>query len=133
MRRNRAETFHRAQESRHHRAKRNRRALGRQGDGVVMTENEKVTGFRPAAAQKLSDEEQARRVMAEATRLINLSPGEWKLWIGKSAERLAVSRADLEGLVKVILKHKERTERDAKAEDRRRQQRVAKQRAVAER
>ena len=38
-----------------------------------------------------------------------------------------------EGLVKVILKHKERTERDAKAEDRRRQQRVAKQRAEAQR
>ena len=98
-----------------------------------MTENEKVIGFRPAAAQELSDEEQGRRVMAEATRLTNLSPGEWKLWIGKSAERLAVPRADLEGLVKVILKHKERTERDAKAEDRRRQQRVAKQRAEAQR
>ena len=63
-----------------------------------MTENEKVIGFRPAAAQELSDEEQGRRVMAEATRLTNLSPGEWKLWIGKSAERLAVSRADLEDL-----------------------------------
>jgi hypothetical protein len=41
-------------------------------------------------------EESARRVMIEATRLASLAPGEWRLWIDRSAERLRVPRATLQ-------------------------------------
>ena len=38
-------------------------------------------------------------MMAEATRLANLAPGEWRVWIDRSAERFGVSRDTLEGLI----------------------------------
>ena len=43
---------------------------------------------RLASWHELDEEEKARRIMAEATRLAALSPGEWKIWIDGSAERL---------------------------------------------
>ncbi len=58
--------------------------------------DENVVDF--PAGKEIPDEEKTRRVMAEATRLINLAPGEWRLWIDGSAERLGISRNDLEGL-----------------------------------
>jgi hypothetical protein len=75
-------------------------------------------------------EEHAKRILAEAQRLANLTPGEWRLWIEGSAERLGISRADLEPLVKEIIGAKERQAHEQKAEERRQEQRrekVAKQ------
>jgi len=46
------------------------------------------------------------------------------IWIERSANRLGISRADLEGLVKAQLKEKEKVEREAKAEERRIEQRA---------
>jgi hypothetical protein len=47
-------------------------------------------------------------VMDEATRLANLSPGGWRLWIDRSAERIGVSRAALQKLVETIVKDNEK-------------------------
>ena len=57
--------------------------------------------------------------MVEATRLASLTPGEWRLWIDRSAERLRMPRATLEGLISAIIKDSERKARDDKAEARR--------------
>ena len=40
--------------------------------------------------KELSKEEKAQRVMGEAQRLANLAPGEWRLWVAASAERLGM-------------------------------------------
>jgi hypothetical protein len=42
--------------------------------------------------------------MVEATRLASLAPGEWRLWIDRSAERLGILRATLEDLIAAIIK-----------------------------
>ena len=48
---------------------------------------------------EVTPEESARRVMVEATRLASLAPGEWRLWIDRSAERLRIPRATLQDLI----------------------------------
>jgi hypothetical protein len=75
---------------------------------------------------EITDEEKARRVMAEATRLAGLSPGEWKLWIDGSAERLGITRETLEAVIVEVLKDREKKTREDKAETRRIEQRAEK-------
>ena len=75
-------------------------------------------------AESTSKESQ---VMAEAARLARLAPGEWKLWIDRSAERLGVPRSMLEDLVVDIIKDNEKKARQADAETRRQEARVEKQ------
>ena len=58
-------------------------------------------------------EESARRVMVEATRLASLAPGEWRLWIDRSAERLRIPRTILEDVIAAIIKDREKRARDA--------------------
>ena len=55
-----------------------------------MSSDEKVLDFPRVEG---TSEENARRVMVEATRLARLAPGEWRLWIDRSAERLRIPRA----------------------------------------
>jgi hypothetical protein len=71
-------------------------------------------------------EEHAQRIMTEARRLAGLAPGEWKIWIAGSAERLAVERDKLEAIVLATLKDQEKKEREGKAEARRIEQRAEK-------
>jgi hypothetical protein len=52
-----------------------------------MSNGEKVLDFPRV---EVTSEENARRVMVEATRLASLAPGEWRLWIDRSAERLGI-------------------------------------------
>src|SRR5215472_5282447 len=94
----------------------------------MTTDRDKVVVNFPTTG-----EEHARRIVAEAQRLANLTPGEWRLWINKSAERLGVSRADLEGLVKAIIESREKEARERAAEERRQEHRLERQRAAAER
>ncbi len=68
---------------------------------------------------ELAPEEQTRRVMAEAKRLANLAPGEWRLWIDRCVERLSVPRATLQEIVEALLKEKEQKAREAQVEVRR--------------
>jgi hypothetical protein len=49
-----------------------------------MSSDEKVLDFPRVEG---TSEENARRVMTEATRLARLAPGEWRLWIDRSATR----------------------------------------------
>ena len=61
-----------------------------------MSSDEKVLDFPRV---EVTSEENARRVMIEATRLARLAPGEWRLWIDRSAERLRIPRAILEEVI----------------------------------
>src|ERR1700675_2816090 len=80
-----------------------------------MSSDEKVLDF-PRVED--TSEENARRVMVEATRLASLAPGEW-LWIDRSAERLGIPRATLEDLIAAIIKDSEKKARDAETAARR--------------
>jgi Protein of unknown function (DUF3631) len=68
---------------------------------------------------EVTPEESARRVMVEATRLASLAPGEWRLWIDRSAERLRIPRATLQDLIVAIIKNAEKKARDAETAARR--------------
>ena len=75
-----------------------------------MSSDEKVLDF---ARVEVTPEENARRVTVEATRLASLAPGEWRLWIDRSAEQLRIPRATLQGLIVAIIKNSEKKARDA--------------------
>ena len=75
-----------------------------------MSSDEKVLDFPRVEG---TSEESARRVMVEATRLASLAPGEWRLWIDRSAERLRIPRATLQDLIVAIIKNSEKMARDA--------------------
>src|SRR6476620_5166702 len=79
-----------------------------------MSSDEKVLDFPRV---EVTPEESARRVMVEATRL--LVPGEWRLWIDRSAERLRIPRATLEDVIAAIIKDIQKKARDAETEARR--------------
>ena len=81
-----------------------------------MSSDEKVLDFPRVEG---TSEENARRVMVEATRLASLAPGEWRLWIDRSAERLRIPRAILEDVIAAIIKNSEKKARDAETEARR--------------
>ena len=81
-----------------------------------MSSDEKVLDFPRVEG---TSEESARRVMVEATRLASLAPGEWRLWIDRSAERLRIPRAILEDVIAAIIKNSEKKARDAETEARR--------------
>ena len=87
----------------------------------------------PDDASEIAAQEKARRVMAEATRLANLAPDEWRLWIDRRAERFGVPRVTLEGLIEAIIKDQEKKQREAKAEARRQEQRAERQGNAAKR
>jgi len=74
-----------------------------------MSSDEKVLDFPRV---EVTPEENARRVMVEATRLASLAPGEWRLWIDRSAERLRIPRAILEDVIAAIIKNSEKKARD---------------------
>ena len=81
-----------------------------------MSSDEKVLDFPRV---EVTPEESARRVMVEATRLASLAPGEWRLWIDRSAERLRIPRATLQDLIVAIIKNCEKMARDAETAARR--------------
>ena len=81
-----------------------------------MSSDEKVLDFPRV---EVTSEESARRVMVEATRLARLAPGEWRLWIDRSAERLRIPRAILEDVIAAIIKDSEKKARDAETAARR--------------
>src|SRR6476659_898126 len=81
-----------------------------------MSSDEKVLDFPRVEG---TSEENARRVMVEATRLASLAPGEWRLWIDRSAERLRIPRATLEDVIAAIIKDSQKKARDAETAARR--------------
>jgi hypothetical protein len=82
---------------------------------------------------EVSPEEKNQRVMAEATRLAGLAPGEWRLWIDRSAEQVGITGATLEDLVLANIKDREKKTREEKAEARRQADRAEKKRVAARR
>ena len=83
---------------------------------ALLGSDEKVLDFPRV---EVTPEESARRVMVEATRLASLAPGEWRLWIDRSAERLRIPRATLQDLIVAIIKNSEKMARDAETAARR--------------
>ena len=83
-----------------------------------MSSDEKVLDFPRV---EVTPEESARRVMVEATRLASLAPGEWRLWIDRSAERLRIPRAILRDLIVAIIKDSEKKARNAETAARRKE------------
>ena len=81
-----------------------------------MSNDEKVLDFPRV---EVTSEENVRRVMVEATRLASLAPGEWRLWIDRSAERLGVSRRTLQDLIAAIIKDSEKKAQEAETAARR--------------
>src|ERR1700738_2959093 len=81
-----------------------------------MSSDEKVLDFPRVEG---TSEENAKRVMVEARRLASLAPGEWRLWIDRSAERLRITRGILGDVIAAIIKDSEKKARDAKTEARR--------------
>jgi hypothetical protein len=69
--------------------------------------------------------------MAEAQRLAKQSSLERNFWIRKSAEKLGVPRATLQKMVEAAVREAEKCARKKETEDRRREQRVERQRAAA--
>ena len=78
-----------------------------------MSSDEKVLDFPRV---EVTSEENARRVMVEATRLARLAPGEWRLWIDRSAERLRIPRATLEDVIAAIIKDSETAQARARGD-----------------
>lgn len=87
-----------------------------------------------AGDSKLSNftEEKCRRIMAEATRLAGLAPGEWRIWIDANAEHLHISRETLETLIDDIITANEKKAREKAAADRRSAQMAERARKDAE-
>jgi hypothetical protein len=92
--------------------------------------NDQPTGNSVVVDFPTKDEEHKRRIMVEARRLASLAPGEYLLWVGRSAETLDVPRTDIERLVRALISDKEKQARERKAEERpqeQRRERAAKQ------
>ena len=95
-----------------------------------MSSDEKVLDFPRV---EVTPEENARRVTVEAARLASLAPGEWRLWIDRSAERLRIPRATLQGLIVAIIKDSEKKARDAETAARRQELAVRREQARKQR
>src|SRR6476659_4328960 len=80
---------------------------------LTVSSDEKVLDFPRVEG---TSEENARRVLIEATRLASLAPGEWRLWIDRSAERLRIPRAILEDVIAAIIKDSETAQARARGD-----------------
>ena len=81
-----------------------------------MDDDPKIVGF---PQPEISPEEAIRRQRSEAERLAALAPGEWPLWIERSAAQLDMPRATLEASVKALIAEQEKARRERKADDER--------------
>jgi hypothetical protein len=89
-------------------------------EGTNMV-NEKIVEFPNPPEETLQ-----HRAFKEATRLANLTPGEWKLWIDGRAQAIGIPVETLTQSVLDILKDRDKNAKEAKADTRR-------QEALAER
>jgi hypothetical protein len=80
-------------------------------------------------------EEQARRLRSEVERLARLPAVEWRFYVESDdvAEKHGVPRGVLKELVETTIKTNEKQAREDKAEDRKRIQRVEKDKIAAQR
>jgi hypothetical protein len=73
-------------------------------------------------------DERARRILAEATRLANLAPGEWKLWYAGKAKEFDIASEQFAELIAAQIE-----DRDAKAKAKLAAERLSEQRAERQR
>jgi putative DNA primase/helicase len=86
-------------------------------------------------ASEITPEERARRLKIEVERLARLPTVEWRFYasLEDHVQQFGVTTDQMRELVEAVLKEKQKTEREAKAEEDRRKQRIEKQRANEQR
>jgi hypothetical protein len=77
--------------------------------------------------------ERARRLGVEVERLARLPPFEWPLYLEETANRFGLEPAKLKQMVEATIKVNEKKAREANADDRKRIQRVEKDKLAAQR
>ena len=88
--------------------------------------DDKIVGFPKA---ETLPEERARRLMAEVERLASLPAVEWMFYLSEGiADKHGISRVDMQKMVEVVIKEREKQQRIDKAEERTREQTEVKQR-----
>ena len=80
--------------------------------------------------EEVDEQERARRVMAEATRLAHLAPGEWKIWYRRRAEELGIAPETLEELVVAQIEDRKQKAAAGLAEQRLQEQRAERLRKI---
>jgi hypothetical protein len=88
-----------------------------------MTQDDEVVGF-----PNLPEETPQQRAFKKATRLANLAPGEWKLYVEEDARTVGIPVETLTETVLDILKDREKKAREEKADVRRQEERAEKSR-----
>ena len=83
---------------------------------MAEIQKENVVGF-PTTTELLQPEEKTRRVNAEATRMANLAPGEWKLWLRRRAVELDVAPEMLADLIQAKIEDREKKVAEARAKE----------------
>ena len=88
---------------------------------VVMSSKAELVQLRPT---EITPEERARRVQVEAERRARQSTVEWMFWLPSLAQQHGIPEAKLKQMIEAQVRANEKKEREAKAERRKREQRI---------
>jgi putative DNA primase/helicase len=80
--------------------------------------------------EEVSDEERPRRIMAEATRLANGAPGEWKIWYQGKAREFGIEAEQFAELIVAQIAARAQAAAEKAAADKLREQRAERERKV---
>jgi hypothetical protein len=78
------------------------------------------------------DEEQARRITAEANRLAGQSASERMFWARRSAERLGIEVSEMQAYVNAVVREREKQKKEQERAEQRTEKRAEKQRQQSE-
>jgi hypothetical protein len=94
--------------------------------------DDKIVPFRPP---EISAEDRARRLQVEVERLARLPTVEWMFYASREdhVQPFGVTTNEMKQLVEAIIKENQKKQREAKAEEQRREQRAEKQRTGEQR
>ena len=95
-----------------------------------MSSKAELVQLRPT---EITPEERARRVQVEAERRARQSTVEWMFWLPSLAQQHGIPEAKLKQMIEAQVRANEKKEREAKAERRKREQRIERERADARR
>jgi len=95
-----------------------------------MSSKAEVVQLRPT---DITPEERARRVQVEAERRARQSTAEWMFWLPSLAQQHGIPEVKLKQMIEAQVRANEKKEREARAEQRKREHRIERQRADARR
>ena len=89
----------------------------------TSSDGDKVVAF---SASEVTPEERTRRLKVEVERLARLQTVEWMFYASREdhVEQFGITTDQMRELVEAVLKENQKKEREAKAEEQRRDQRV---------